>query len=530
MITPSSAARPTGFGHSIAVLLLLLAGALPSSALAETGSDDRVDACRSYKDYVAIAGEGSGPARAFGRVCERIGPVAITQSCLVYYTRITDSQFPPDADFKAQLTAECEASMPGGTTLIKASGGDAAEPEQNAATARMYGPPMPCVGGHECALQSDRTKTEDTAKPDDAAPADAPRTEPETSPVVATESPQPDAAAPDTGETQTAATAAAEQAVPEETDRAVELAFWQAAVDSGDKALFEAYLDRFPDGVFVPIARARIAALAAPMPEPNVQPAHQEEVSPQTPEALYASAQAILDAAYQLEVPARDGEIRRALPMLETAGAGGYGPAFVELGGLAENGLGMPPDRDQALAYYRQAGEAGALEGTYRALMLYDLAGDETGYVETFLMLYRADPGMALDSLGDVGTAGPKALQRHLRGTGHYRGPLDGDFGAASRQALAAFASGAPPAPDAAVASAPPPRDLPADGLAVELQQALTRVGCYGEAVDGRWGPSSADALAAFNRWRGSRFATGQPSVEALSAVQRAPGLACPGY
>lgn len=36
-----------------------------------------------------------------------------------------------------------------------------------------------------------------------------------------------------------------------------EIVFWQSIRDSGDPALFQAYLDRFPDGTFAPIARAR---------------------------------------------------------------------------------------------------------------------------------------------------------------------------------------------------------------------------------------------------------------------------------
>ena len=47
----------------------------------------------------------------------------------------------------------------------------------------------------------------------------------------------------------------------------LELAFWSAIANSGDPADFEAYIQQFPEGTFVPLARNRLAALA-----PEVQP------------------------------------------------------------------------------------------------------------------------------------------------------------------------------------------------------------------------------------------------------------------
>ena len=46
------------------------------------------------------------------------------------------------------------------------------------------------------------------------------------------------------------------------TDPAIELAFWDAIKDSSDPADFKAYLDQFPNGAFVSLARIRIARLS----------------------------------------------------------------------------------------------------------------------------------------------------------------------------------------------------------------------------------------------------------------------------
>jgi adenylate cyclase len=45
---------------------------------------------------------------------------------------------------------------------------------------------------------------------------------------------------------------------------AIELAFWESVVNTSDPALFEAYLEKYPDGEFAVIAKARIATLEHP--------------------------------------------------------------------------------------------------------------------------------------------------------------------------------------------------------------------------------------------------------------------------
>jgi hypothetical protein len=48
--------------------------------------------------------------------------------------------------------------------------------------------------------------------------------------------------------------------------RAVSLEFWRAIKDSTNVYDYKAYLERFPEGEFVPLARQRVAALTAPQP------------------------------------------------------------------------------------------------------------------------------------------------------------------------------------------------------------------------------------------------------------------------
>jgi adenylate cyclase len=56
-----------------------------------------------------------------------------------------------------------------------------------------------------------------------------------------------------------------ESVVPTKEDTlAVELAFWEAAKDSGSPVELEAYLERFSDGEFVELAQTRLESLREP--------------------------------------------------------------------------------------------------------------------------------------------------------------------------------------------------------------------------------------------------------------------------
>ncbi len=53
---------------------------------------------------------------------------------------------------------------------------------------------------------------------------------------------------------------AGNEAAPSAVGDAIELAFWELIADANDPALFQAYLDKYPEGEFVVIAKARIAS------------------------------------------------------------------------------------------------------------------------------------------------------------------------------------------------------------------------------------------------------------------------------
>lgn len=73
---------------------------------------------------------------------------------------------------------------------------------------------------------------------------------------------------------------AAAPAVASAPDQSAEVAFWNSVADSDDKIQLESYLNAFPEGLYAPLARAKIAALGKapaaqpPSAAPSVAPSH----------------------------------------------------------------------------------------------------------------------------------------------------------------------------------------------------------------------------------------------------------------
>ena len=77
-------------------------------------------------------------------------------------------------------------------------------------------------------------------------------------------------------------------------------------------------------------------------------------------------------------------------------------------------------------------------------------------------------------------------------------------------------------------ALAVPPRTAPVSVALVRgLQNELRRVGCYDGRVDGDWGPASRFAMASFVKSVNAALPTGRPDTILLSLVRRHSGSAC---
>lgn len=460
-----------------ALILGAVALAMIQPALAQTTATQ--DPCQEAAIHAQLE---SLMAPGYARVCDAVGSVSLTPDCMNYYLRVTDTAPPPSEDARAALAAACEASMPGATAL--GCIGPDCRPAKDVPVADPTDA-MECGEGLEC-------------RP------------PEDEPVPLDD---------DTGalETDTAPRTA-------QADAALDLAFWEAIEDSNDPAMYRAYLDQFPRGVFRVIAAARLAALTGTASQAPATPPASATTPATTPTDAYREAMAIMDRAYSGDLAGWDAAARRALPLFQRAGDGGIGAAWIELGALYENGIGVTTDNPRAIEYFLMAGESGLSEGYLRALMLLDQTGQATRFVDAFLALARQDRGAALAVFDSVSASAPVRVQRYLGDRGYYAGALDGRFGAGSQSALDAYLSGSPPPPVAAPAPAPAAPDA---DLARALQSELSRVGCYQGPIDGKWGPGSARAMQNFNHWWGSAAPTGAPTAAGLDTVRAAPGLVC---
>src|SRR5262249_34295465 len=69
-----------------------------------------------------------------------------------------------------------------------------------------------------------------------------------------------------------------------------EITFWESVRDSKNPAELRAYLERFPNGMFVPIAKARLAALEKPAAVPSAPRPAAPAIAAPPPRAVASSA------------------------------------------------------------------------------------------------------------------------------------------------------------------------------------------------------------------------------------------------
>ncbi len=167
-----------------------------------------------------------------------------------------------------------------------------------------------------------------------------------TGPVVLKEKPK--------EETKVAPAPAPEVKAPQQTDNAVELAYWDGVKDASDPSLLQTYLGQYPEGLFAKLARAKIALLekqaAGQKPAAPAQPdnaaelaywnsikdsggtAYLEAYLQQYPNGAFATlakvkiaelkaqqAQAEADAKARLEAGAKAKEVAEKLKAIDTA-------------------------------------------------------------------------------------------------------------------------------------------------------------------------------------------------------------------
>jgi TPR repeat protein len=120
--------------------------------------------------------------------------------------------------------------------------------------------------------------------------------------------------------------------------------------------------------------------------------------------------------------------------------------AMTNYGIMLMNARGVPRDDGQAVSLYRRAGNANGMQ--LLALMVDAGRGTPRDpnqaaelYLECFRLKQLACRNILIDQRGaQVSVETRRLLQRRLAAMGHYRGPVDGNFSAATLRALENFA------------------------------------------------------------------------------------------
>ncbi len=265
---------------------------------------------------------------------------------------------------------------------------------------------------------------------------------------------------------------------------------------------------------------------SAPEPEAPQPVATKPAPAPAMTPSPAMSVQQLLQQGNTL---AQGRQAAKALAFYLEAARKGSATAYYNIGRLYETGNGVIKTRKGAMAYYDRAAALGYLPAYSRMIVLQGQNKNFNGAAQSFFKFYRANPLVAMQAhknwSGDI----LRTIQIVMKNSGHYQGAIDGRFGPETRAAIAAYASGRPPVAMPSQAK-PAASALPAgnmESLAARVQRQLRRVGCYNGPIDGEWGRGSSRALRNYNRWAGEELPTGQPSVQALQVLSAERGAVC---
>jgi len=252
----------------------------------------------------------------------------------------------------------------------------------------------------------------------------------------------------------------------------MELVFWQTIMGSEEAADFEAYLERWPNGTFAPLARTRLnklraTAAPAPVPAPSAaDPARLDRIEAEM-EAAYTNKdharafrratecaaagrpQCMFRLAYLLHHgfgTARDDTA--AAKWYQRAADLGHATAIYNMSLLYRDGLGVPRDPAMFHQFSQQALAAGKANAAYSLVLVYVGAVPVPGIdrdleraAQYMLMALRKGDPFSRDQMLNNSSSWPLdfriELQRQLKEAGAYPGQLDGDFGPATRRAVA---------------------------------------------------------------------------------------------
>jgi uncharacterized caspase-like protein/peptidoglycan hydrolase-like protein with peptidoglycan-binding domain len=227
---------------------------------------------------------------------------------------------------------------------------------------------------------------------------------------------------------------------PEQSSVDREALYWSSVKDSSDPAIIQSYLDRYPDGEFAILARAKLASLGAPAETPAAEEPPVSTVAPGV--EAFQKAQAA-DAA---------GDLAGAARLYQQAADAGHARAMALLSYAYEYGRGVGQSNDKAFDLFSRAAAAGDVQGKFSLAWAFDqgkmTTPDPVHSGQLFLEVLRSGENAAFYAkvISDFHTglkpATMKVIQEGLKQDGRYEGAVDGAFGPSTERALKSFGEG----------------------------------------------------------------------------------------
>ncbi len=222
--------------------------------------------------------------------------------------------------------------------------------------------------------------------------------------------------------------------------------FWNSVKDADNPALFQIYVDRYPDGTFVDLARAMMDDLRAKAAK--VEKKREEKLAALTPPA----------SAIEPDQPTSPEDMAALARRYET-------------------GDGLVKDAARAASWYRKAANGGHAGAKYRlGLLYYRGAGVGQSWSEAAILILgaiKSRHGPAIEAVVNRKTLRDskfvRALQERLKVVGRFRGAVDGRWGNQTETAILIHGDrGKPKDTDRSTAAAPSKKKTTQSGKTTE--------------------------------------------------------------
>lgn len=136
-----------------------------------------------------------------------------------------------------------------------------------------------------------------------------------------------------------------------------------------------------------------------------------------------------------------------ALRLFRKSAEAGDRAAMSNLGVIYENGRGVAKDESEAVRWYKKGAEAGSPSGMYALGLMYQsgrgVGRDVVAASQWVLKAVQAGDTTALEQVTSNGTGWNsdfrREMQNRLKEAGVYSGPIDGNFGPATKAAIEEF-------------------------------------------------------------------------------------------